>query len=336
MNMNKLQINILETIRKYNLISPYDRILLGFSGGYDSSCLINVLNSIKKLLKFELFAVHVNHNLRNNSLTDYKGVKERCENLKVKLFYESVNVKRYSQEGKVSIEMAGREIRYDIFTKICKSNNFNKVATAHNLNDSVESTIMHLMRGSGMSGLRGIQPSVKIKNNEYDVSLIRPLIQIERNCIEKYCKRYKVNAILDESNSSDDYFRNEVRHRIMPFVVRKNALHSIDRLGQIVCDENQYLDKIVDELYRNVAVLDSEQNTITIEKSKIQNLHISLYRRLILMCTKQLKWNDINYVQIDSCIDIINKGQGNKKIQLPNGCSVIFKRGTVTFNTNNS
>ena len=114
------------------------------------------------------------------ALEGLKSMRKTCEKIKVEFYSKRIQVEKYANNNKMGMEEAGRKIRYEFFEEICKQTGGNKIAVAHNKNDKVETIIMHILRGSGISGLKGIEP-------KRDEKYIRPLIECDRTEIEKYC-----------------------------------------------------------------------------------------------------------------------------------------------------
>ena len=152
---------ILETIKKYELIQNGDKIVLAVSGGPDSICMLNILNEIKSenLLKFqfEIVVAHVNHMIRKEAKEDEEYVKQICRKIGVEFFSKSIDVENLANNNKIGTEEAGRIARYSYFDEIADKTNSNKIAIAHNKNDQAETIIMHILRGSGITGLKGIE-----------------------------------------------------------------------------------------------------------------------------------------------------------------------------------
>ena len=161
---------VMETIKKYNLINSKDKIVLGVSGGPDSIAMLDILRQIKDEMNFEMYVAHINHNIRGKEAdADEEYVKKYCEKYNIKCFSKKIDVPTIAQDKKIGTEEAGREVRYNYFEEVLIETKSNKIAIAHNKNDKVETIIMHILRGSGISGLKGIEP-------KRDEKYIRPLI----------------------------------------------------------------------------------------------------------------------------------------------------------------
>ena len=167
--INMLKEQVLNTIKKYDLINENDKIICGVSGGPDSICMLDILKDLKEELKFELIVCHVNHLIREEAISDEEYVVNYCKVNNIKYYVKRIDVKKYANNNKQGTEEAGRNVRYEFFEKILQKEGANKIAIAHNKNDKIETIIMNMLRGSGISGLKGIEPK---RENKY----IRPLI----------------------------------------------------------------------------------------------------------------------------------------------------------------
>ena len=163
-----LEEKVRKTIREYNLIEKNDSIVVGVSGGPDSMTLLSILLKLKEEFNLKIYVAHVNHMLRENAIKDEEYVKEFCKKNNIEMFIKKANISEIAKKEKIGLEEAGRNARYNFFEEILKNTESNKIAIAHNINDKVETIIMNTLRGSGVSGLKGIEP----KRKKY----IRPLI----------------------------------------------------------------------------------------------------------------------------------------------------------------
>ena len=143
--------------------------------------MLDILCKIKKEneINFDLVVAHINHMIREEAIDDEKYVEDYCKKNQIKFYAQRIDVKKYANNNKIGLEEAGRKLRYDFFEEVMKLSQANKIAIAHNKNDKAETIIMNIFRGSGISGLKGIEPE---RCNKY----IRPLIECERKEIEQY------------------------------------------------------------------------------------------------------------------------------------------------------
>ena len=196
---------IKKTIKENSLINSNEKVVIGVSGGPDSMCLLNVLNKLKNEMQFEIVVAHINHMIRKEADLETEYVKRYCKKNNIECFVKKVDVIQKAFKDKIGTEEAGRKVRYDFFEEVRRKTNANKIATAHNANDNAETILMNLMRGSGISGLKGIE---FIRNN----IIIRPLLSCNRTEIEEYCNKEALNPKFDVSNKENDYTRNKIRN----------------------------------------------------------------------------------------------------------------------------
>lgn len=246
--------NVIDTIKRYNLIKNGDSIVIGVSGGPDSICLLHILNELKQELNFKIYVAHINHLIRKEAEEETEYVQEFCKKLGVECFVKRIDVQKEAKELKRGTEETGRKVRYEFFEEVLEKTKSNKIATAHNNNDKVETIIMNILRGSGTSGLKGIEP---IREDKY----IRPLIDIEREEIEKYCLENKLEPRIDKSNNENIYTRNKIRNVAIPYIKQEfnpNITKTINRLSEVVSEENEYLDKITERTFNEINITSNE------------------------------------------------------------------------------
>ncbi len=188
-----------------------DKIILSVSGGMDSMCMLHLFWRLAKKMDIFLLAVNFNHNLRKESAKEAKIVKDLSTEFGIGCLLEEIDVKEYSKKHSLSVETAGRNLRYLTLERIAKKYKCNKIATAHNANDNAETVIMRFLRGSG--NFAGIPQKRKISRN---LVVIRPLLPVKRKLIEEYVRNHKLPFCTDKSNFSDIYTRNKIRLSLMP------------------------------------------------------------------------------------------------------------------------
>lgn len=241
--MHKILKKACTTIEKHNLLKNGDKVLVALSGGADSVCLLNILNDLKEIYGIKIYAAHLNHMLRGEDADgDEQFAKDLCKQLNIPFFSKKVNVINYAKENMQTTEEAGRNLRYEFFSEICMEHKIDKIATAHNQNDNVETVVMRFIRGTGLYGLAGIP--YKNKN------IIRPVLDLSRNEIEEYLSLSKSNFVTDKSNLEPVYSRNKVRLNLIPEIENEYNPHFKETLsGNIETFKNatDYLKKITKE-----------------------------------------------------------------------------------------
>ncbi|MEA5000920.1 MAG: tRNA lysidine(34) synthetase TilS [Endomicrobiaceae bacterium] len=216
-----------------------DKILLAVSGGADSVTMAHLFLRLKKILNIELVIVNFNHSLRKESAAEAKVVENFAKKNKIDFVLKTLQTKKYAVENNISVETAGRYLRYLNLEEIAKDKKCNKIATAHNMNDNAETVLMWLIRGTGTEGLSGIPAVRKISAK---ISIIRPLLVISRDLIDQYVKKHNLKFCTDKSNFTCDFTRNKIRLNIIPRLQELNPLviNHIFNLSNIVGAENDY------------------------------------------------------------------------------------------------
>lgn len=221
------------------LVTSGDKVLLAVSGGADSMVMASLFSMLTKILSIEIVVVNFNHNLRKESIKEAKIVKEFISSLNIDCVLKQLNTKEYARKNNVSIETAGRQLRYLELEEVAKEYKCNKIATAHNMNDNAETVLMWLLRGTGTEGLTGI-PMIRKINKK--LSIIRPLLPISRDLIDDYVKRNKIKFCTDKSNFKCDYTRNKIRLKLIPQLkeINPSVIEHIYNLSCIFKDETVY------------------------------------------------------------------------------------------------
>lgn len=198
---------ILTYINKENLLKRGEKVIVTCSGGADSIFLLHILNK----LGFECVVAHCNFHLRGEeSDRDENFVREFCKKKGLTLLVEHFDTKQFAAENKLSIEMAARELRYNWFEKIRAEYNAGAIAVAHHSDDSIETILLNLLRGTGLKGICGIRP-----RNGF---IVRPLLCVNRKEIEDYLTENGIGYITDSTNLENEYTRNKVRNIVMPIL----------------------------------------------------------------------------------------------------------------------
>ena len=325
-----LEDKVLNTIKTYKLIENGDKIVVGVSGGPDSICLINLLKNIKNegVIKYDLVVCHINHLIREEASDDEEFVRRYCEENNIPFFVKHSDVEKIAKNAKASTEDIGRKVRYEFFEEILEKTNSNKIATAHTKNDNAETVLMNLMRGSGISGLKGIEV---IRDNKY----IRPLININREEIEKYCENENLNPRHDKTNDENIYTRNKIRNLLIPQIKKEfnpNIIDTIARLSNLVNKENEYLEKIAEETYKKI-VIKEEKGEIILNLKKFNAEEEVIKSRIILYTIKRLfgSSNGIEKVHVDDIIKLCRNNIGNKYLTPNKNIKVLVNKGKMYF-----
>lgn len=316
--MNSFTEKVLKTIDSYNMIKEGATVIAAVSGGFDSVCMLDVLSRLTRVRKFDICVAHVNHSFRHNADDDEKYVLDLCKNAGIKAYTTKVDVAGYAAQNKISFETAGRNIRYAFLDQLLDEIPDSVAATAHNANDNAESFIMHLLRGSGLSGLTGIK-AVRGR-------IIRPLIEQTRADIERYCAENKLFPKTDYTNYDDSYARNDIRHNVMPHLAERGGIEAIVRAARLLADDEDFLCEYTRQIYKQYAVCDNGRFIIKVKD--FNKLHLSVKRRLLKYILENPS-GEIGLVHIDSIISIAEKNYGGKRAVLPGGAAAMLEKGNL-------
>ncbi len=297
--MKKININdeVKNTIEKFALIKKGERVLIGVSGGADSMCLLYILNELKDELGFSIAVATFNHKIREEAEEETKFVSNVAGRLNIPFFYDEKDIKQLAKMRSRSLEDMAREERFAFFLKIKQEEKYDKIALAHTMDDLAETTLIHLLKGTGATGLIGIRP----KSFQ---GIIHPLIRITRKDVETYLKLKKNPFITDWTNFSLDYLRNRVRHQLVPLLTSLNPeiKQHILNLSLTLLEEEQFINEIS---LKDKALLSSkERYSLAIFNA----LPLFEKRRIIkLMLGKYATFD-----RIERIVQFLSTGENNK------------------------
>jgi tRNA(Ile)-lysidine synthase len=304
--------NVLAAIEKNNMIKSGDTVIVGVSGGADSLCLLHVLNALKGELNIKLFAAHLNHQFRGiEADKDAEFVEQTCIAWDIPYVIRTFDVSAYAKEQGLSSEEAGREIRYKLFDEVKESVNGHKIAVAQNSNDNVETILMRLIRGTGLEGLKGIDA---VRDQ-----IIRPLLDQDRQSIEEYCRQNGLEPRIDKTNLEPIYLRNKIRLELIPYLKQRynpSINDAIIRLGQVVREENNYLEQQTQELLDRLG--DIKEHSIAVKTESLKQLHPAMQKRLLRKAIESIvgSLNGYEYKHFQGIIELFDKSTG-AAIELP-------------------
>ncbi len=306
----------LRTIKRYDMLSFNDRVTVALSGGADSVALLHFLCSLREDWNLTVSACHINHLLRGSeSEHDEDFVRFLCRNLDVPLLCFREDVAGYAKKEGISLEQAGRRIRY---RKLFEAADGDKVATAHTLSDRAETTVLNMLRGTGLKGLCSIPP--------VQGRIIRPLIFCTREQVENYCLENSLTFVNDSTNFSDDFTRNRIRQKVIPAMCDvQPAFYSVyRRLLDHLDEDEQFLHRIATEAFEQAWKGDY------LDTSAIKNLpEAVLFRVLREYFFRQRLSYDTSL--IEKTEKMLQKGSGQIKIK--KNLSLCLSQNSLSFVT---
>lgn len=292
---------MIETVDKFldefNLKGSENTFFVGFSGGYDSLCLLDILNELYKKYKFKIIALHLNHNWRGEeSLRDETNCRNFCQKIGIEFISETL-------ENGSKTESFAREARYNFFLKYAEKCPDSSIFTAHTRSDNAETIIYRIIKGTGINGLKGI-PSKRILEG---IPVYRPLLSFSRRDIENYCNSKGLVPNIDSSNFDISYKRNFIRQKIVPLFEEINFYveKSIISLSKVAANQinivNEYMDLIKKEIFEDKKIL----------TSKFKTLSQDVMRKIIYdICLEENL--DYDYKKIDNILEFVSNNLNSK------------------------
>ena len=301
---------VLKTVKKYNMLSKGDRVLIGVSGGADSIALLEFFVSVKEKYDLDICVAHIEHGIRGeDSVNDAVFVENYCKKLGVNFYLKTIDAPNLAKKAKMGVEEYSRMARYDFFNTI----ECDKIATAHNLTDNIETLLFRLARGTGLKGACSI-PAVRGK-------IIRPFIEVSSGEIRKWCNDNNIPYRVDCTNSDSAYSRNLIRLEILPLFEKLNANYQ-DNIENFISDVNEdyaFIDDYVKIIYPKI-VKNNE-----IDLPKLNELDLSIKKRFLIMFFDENGYS-LNRIHLQSVIDITLK---SGKTQIKENVFAISAKGKI-------
>jgi len=300
---------------KFHMLKPQTGVLVGLSGGADSVALLEVLCQLREELSLQLFAVHIHHGLRFTADRDAAFCEALCKEKNVPIALEYVDVRSLAKDGALSVEEAGRKARYDVLERYRSLQHLDVIAVAHHKNDQAETMLFQLFRGSSLRGLTGIP----YKRGH----IIRPLMTVTREEIEVFLEDMHLSYMTDETNASDAYARNKIRHHILP-VAQEISHHAVEHMAHTatqLLEVQDFLDAESNRFFAKYVVREKEEIIIPVNVLKEQ--HIALQKSVIMQAIDGVleSRRDITERHIESIVALLDRG-GEKTLSLPKGLRV--------------
>ncbi len=316
-----LEQRVLGFIQENQLVSGQHCLLVAVSGGPDSVCLLHILVKLREELGIRLHIAHLNHQLRGaESEADAHYASDLAHRLDIPATIEQRDVKAYQAQHHLSLEEAAREVRYTFLAQVAKSIGAKRVAVGHTVDDHIETILMHLIRGTGTRGLRGLQPSSRWQSSGSSLAIIRPLLPVSRRETADYCHNHQLMPRIDVSNLSLSPLRNRIRHQLLPLLESYNprVAEALLRTARIASDDLAFMDKEITRLWGKT--VQKQGNTVTLDKEGFLELPSALKRHLLRTCIEKLIGNlkDIESRHIEEIMDALTKPAG-KRLSLPEG-----------------
>jgi tRNA(Ile)-lysidine synthase len=306
--MKSIEQKVIKFADQYKLISPGEHILIALSGGPDSVFALQFFSKFKNRFKISLGAAHVNHCLRGkNSDNDEKFCHKLCNELKIDFFSSKVDVADYAEKNKLSLEEAARELRYKSLFEIQKKYRFDKIITAHTIDDNAETVLLNLVKGTGLKGISGIPI---IRGN-----IIRPLLVLSKEEILGYLDQAGIKFRNDESNKDIRFKRNFIRHKLIPLLkkeINPSLVNNIFSSSQVFRNTieivKSYVRMIINE------AIQFEREAIIININSISKYHNAVLGEVLKLSFKKNFNRDFEYRDLIKIKSLIDNRVGKKAL----------------------
>lgn len=301
-----------------------DSVLVGFSGGADSSVLLSLLFEVCKKKGVSLFAAHINHNIRGpEALRDRDFCMTMCARMDIPLFVLDADVPSLAKERGIGLEECARNVRYDFFASLMREHDISTLAVAHNADDNLETVIFNMLRGAGTRGLSGIPPVRATEGGR----LVRPLIYAAKSEIIAFAKENGIEYVTDSTNADTDYTRNHIRAKIVPELraLCPTLEEAVSRTSVSLRNDDEFIEKSAIELMRRENI----DNAAPIPL--LRSLDGALFFRVISrMCHAPLE-----RVHVFDVKELVEKGKEGSRLSLPMRTAALVKDGWLRFISEN-
>ena len=348
------------TIETYGLLAPDDRVIVGVSGGPDSVCLLHILLRLcAKGYRLQLHVAHLHHGARGaDADADAEFVAALAAEWGLPVTVEKRDVPALARANKLAFEETARRARYSFLTRVAQTAKSRAIAVGHNADDQAETVLMHFLRGAGPTGLRGMLPQTPItdyrimmqetRNKKQETRdkrqdsrllhpascIIRPLLEIPRAEIEQYCVDEGLASRFDRSNLDTTYFRNRLRHELLPLLetYNPNVRARLCHTATIVAADYELLAQLREQTWDQI--IRAEQETaITFDLAGWRALPVAMQRATIRQATYRLRQNlrDVSFVHVENACQVGLDGETGAQATLPMGLRLTVGYDTLTL-----
>ena len=311
-------------ILRHAMIKNGETVLVAVSGGADSLALLYGLHALHSQLNCQLHIAHLNHCLRPDADADADFVQQHAAHLGLSCAIQTTDVSRLVKQWKLSVEAAARKARYQFYEEVSTQIGATKVALGHHQDDTAETVLMHLIRGSGSTGLKGITPIREFK-------FIRPLVGFTRQQIETFLASKGLVPRHDSTNTDTRYLRNRIRHELIPRLesdYNPNIRAGLSRTADVLGAESEYLDTVAQEAFEVCRVRDPDRvkalatlESVVLDRTKLREFHIAIQRRVLRQSFFEMSGDteDLYFTHCEAMLSLIEGEAPHAALALPDG-----------------
>ncbi len=334
------------TIETYGLLAPNDAVVVGVSGGPDSLCLLHVLVRLREAYGLRLHVAHLNHGARGaDSDADAEFVAALTARWGLPLTIEKQDVPALARAHKLAFEETARRVRYAFLARVAVEIGAAKIAVGHNADDQAETVLMHFLRGSGPAGLRGMLPATPITDyrlinqptnqlTNQPTTIIRPLLETARADIEAYCAEHGLEPRFDLSNLDTTYFRNRLRHELLPLLetYNPNIRARLCHTAAVVAADYELLAELRERAWAQV-VREEHEKTIILDRAGWRALPVALQRAILRRAAYDLRRSlrDVDFVHVENARLVGLHGETGAQATLPMGLTLTVGYETLSI-----
>jgi tRNA(Ile)-lysidine synthase len=332
--------HIRHTIDRHNLLTRGDAVVVGVSGGPDSLCLLHILLRLSDEYSLRPHVAHLHHGSRGAEAdADAEFVAALAAKWGLSVTVEKQDVPALARKHQLAFEETARRVRYAFLAQVAEQTGANKIAVGHNADDQAETVLMHFLRGAGPAGLRGMLPATSltdfrllqpfhqhpasgVRHPKPDAILIRPLLETPRAEIERYCADHGLTPRFDRSNLDTTYFRNRLRHELLPLLetynpnIRDRLCHS----AAVIAADYELLTQMRAQAWAEI-IREERPEAIVFDRPAWRALPIALQRTTLRKAAYHLRRNlrDVDFVHVENAREVGSRGETNAQATLPTG-----------------
>jgi tRNA(Ile)-lysidine synthase len=320
--------DITNVLKKTCQLQPDRPIIVGVSGGPDSVCLFHILLQ----QGYPLIAAHLNHGLRPEAAEEADFVRELAAQWQTPFVLEKQDVAAFARQNGYSLEEGARVARYRFLSREAAKGDAQAIAVAHTADDQVETVLMHFLRGTGAAGLRGMVFRTRLENGEQDIPLIRPLLSTWREEILDYLEAHQLPSRLDQSNLDVRFYRNRLRHELIPFLESYNPAirQNIWRMAEILRAEDKALDELTQAVWEE-CVSSTGDGYVFLKREGLIAQNTAILRRLMRKSIGRLRpgLRDVDFDAIERALAFVQSPVPSKHIPLGGGLRMYYESGAI-------
>ncbi len=342
--MVHLYTRVKKSIEEHDLLPVGKSVVVAVSGGPDSLALMHLLREMRRDFGWELHVAHLHHGIRGTDADeDALFVQEHANAWGLPFHLAHEDVPALAKASGMALEEAARQARYRFLARVARSVGADRIALGHHLDDQVETVLMHFIRGSGLAGLRGMLPLAPMAEMRLDAIpgeppetaglwLARPLLTVPHDDLVAYCHEHGLEPRFDRSNLDTTYFRNRLRHELIPTLETYNprVREIIARSAAIFADDYDLLHSIMLEAWPHVVVGESPEG-IVLALDAWRSLHPAMQRAVLREAIHRLRRSlrNINWAHVENARRVALRGETGTEATLPDGLRLLVEYGRI-------